>query len=200
MRATVLRFREGVVFADAPEGLDEAFRMLSGGGATEDELADRVLATAGGSALPHLYLSLRRLGELGFLRYTVVDGGEHVLTVVPVTCSHRLQAAAGDGRWRLSRFASLRRVDDSLVLESPLATARAVLDAPKGALLVARLVSPCASKELHEAVPGLGEGAAEDALALLFGAGLVGGVDANGALPGECGPVLAQWEPHDLAF
>jgi SagB-type dehydrogenase family enzyme len=199
MRATRLRLRDGVSVGEAPDGLADAFRMLAGEGATEDELADLVLAGPGRSALSRLYYELGRLGDAGLLRYSVRDGGETILAVEPARRAFRpREAAAEDGRYRLSRFAVLRREEDALVLESPLAAARALLG-PKGALLAACLARPSSLAELGAAT-GLGADAAGDTLRLLTTAGLVALVDEHGALEEDGDPVLSQWEPHDLLF
>ena len=201
MRATVLRFREGISLRKAPAGLEAAFRTLAAEGAAEDELADLVLSEAGGaSVLPHLYHELGRLGEAGFLRYDVRQGKETILSVVPFARGLRPNEIELHGLFAVSRFAALRRAGDAFVLESPLASARAVLGAPEGVLLAARLARARGLEELRGAVPELGADAAADALRLLVSAGLVARADERGVLPEDEDPVLRQWEPHDLLF
>ncbi|GAA5152492.1 SagB family peptide dehydrogenase [Nocardioides marinquilinus] len=98
---------------------------------------------------------------------------------------------AADDVVRLSKFALLRPHGDALVLESPLATTRFVVE---GAL--ARLV------------PALGRGRAASelgddpdvhaVLAHLVGAGVVERADDQGRFASESDPVLRQWDFHDL--
>ena len=100
------------------EGIAQVVRMLSSGGATEDDLSAAVLETDGAAALAHLYYRLERWGEVGLLRY-VVEGADGPLAILePMTSGLATAGVAPDEgtRFRLSRFAYLRRDGDTLVL------------------------------------------------------------------------------------
>lgn len=183
-------------------GLLDALRILSTGGATEDAISDVVLATDGAAALPVLYYELHRFSTLRFLSYTVVDDGQPLAGVVPMTAGLQLSAKKirANSRFQLSRFAYCRREGDSLVLESPLSSARAILLNRKGAAVVAALAQPLTARDLCSSVDGLTEVTASNLLSLLVNTALVAEVRGDGALPEDDDPALVQWQFHDLLF
>jgi SagB-type dehydrogenase family enzyme len=115
-------------------------------------------------------------------------------------------AVDADTRLRLSRFAYCRRLDDTLILESPLSTAKAILPDVLGGALVGSLAQPRTCREVRErlnasgAPDALDRGAVQSCLTLLAAAGLVGTADGDGRLAEDDDPALVQWEFHDLAF
>jgi oxazoline/thiazoline dehydrogenase len=183
-------------------GLLAVLRLLSSGGATEDDLGDLVVEMDGSFALVPLRYRLRRWGDLGLLSYTVVSDGQPLATVVPMVPGFQLgpKSVGADARFRLSRFAYCRRVGDALVLESPFSLARTTMPGHTGAALVAELAQPRTYPELCARVDGLTEDTAQAFLSLLANADLVAEVGEEGTLPEDEDPILAQWEFHDLLF
>ncbi len=221
-QALVVSFRQGVSIIEASEegvtlespwsrtsltkpspGLLAVLRILSSGGATEDDLGDLVVEMDGSFALIPLHYRLRQWGDLGLLRYTLVSDGQPVATVVPMVPGFQLgpKSVGADARFRLSRFAYCRREGDALVLESPLSLVRTTMPGHTGAALVAELVQPRTYPELCTRVDGLTEDTAQAFLGLLANADLVAEVgEEDGALPEDESSTLAQWEFHDLLF
>jgi SagB-type dehydrogenase family enzyme len=220
-QALVLSFRKEVALVEAsPEGMTlelpwgkaplnglspgllATLRTLSSGGATEEDLSDRMLETDGPAALASLYYHLQRYGELGLLCYTLVAAGQPLATVVPMTPGFQPcpPSIGPDTRFRLSRFAYCRREGDALVLESPLSLARTILPGSTGAALVAELAQPRAYPDLCARIAGLAEETAQAFLGLLANAALVAEVGDDGRLPEDDNPTLAQWAFHDLLF
>jgi len=102
-----------------PEVAD-ALALLTGPGATEEDM-ENFIKTAGGG-LPHLsilYYSLQRLMARGLICYTVAANGEPLATLRPQSPVFKLDLAdiSGDRFYQLSRFAFCRRVRQTLVLE-----------------------------------------------------------------------------------
>src|SRR5438067_1491000 len=88
-------------------GLRAAFRTLSSGGATEDDLSNIVLGLDNPSGLAQLHYYLEQCSKLRLLCYTVVTEGQPLAIVVPMTDGFQFDshAVAADTRFRLSRFA-----------------------------------------------------------------------------------------------
>jgi SagB-type dehydrogenase family enzyme len=187
-------------------GMREAWRALASTGATERAIADSVAASDDAVAAALLLAQLRRFDELGFLQYSIVADRLR-MTIVPMTagCYFSSVALEPAALVRLSRFAYCRRLDDTLILESPLSTARAILPGD-GAALVALLAAPRSCEQLCDALEAAGSPEKLDreavgaCLSLLAAAGYVAAVDSDGRLPEETDPALVQWEFHDLAF
>lgn len=196
----------GTRLADPTPGLRAALALLAGDGASSDALTEAVLyedGPLGGARLAYL---LRRWGERGLLRSTLTAGGQPLLDAEPMVGGWQppTKLEATTARYQLSRFASCRRRADHLVLESPLSTVRVTLLGPLAGLLVAALAEPQTAVSLADLAGRTGQGCDEPTaaavLATLSAAGFVGEVDADGRLPEDREPTLAQWEPHDLAF
>lgn len=183
-----------IPLGEVPGPVAEALSLLSGAGASEDALAAR--AGAGGlEAAARLHLALARLARGGALHLAVWGGDVAIATLEPTTPYFQLEPREldPDQPVRLSRFASLRRDGERMVLESPRAHARAALQ-PPAVSVVARLAAPATPRALAGAdPPGLA------LLGLLRRAGLLVDADAQGVTEEER-PPLALWEHHDLLF
>ncbi len=183
-------------------GLLAAFRSLSSGGATLGDLSDIVLGLDHPSVLGRLESSVEQCSKLCLLCYTLVGGGERLVTVVPMTSSFQFDSklVTADAHYRLSRFAYCHRQESTLVLESPLCMARIVLPGRTGAELVAELTQARSYPDLCGAIDGLREETAQLFLSILANAALVTRVHEDGTSVEDVDPALAQWEFHDLLF
>jgi SagB-type dehydrogenase family enzyme len=145
-----------------------------------------------------LHYLLLRLGGRGLLSYTVA-GQQWSARLDPTSP----RFAAGDdpveGRYRLSRFACLRRLDDALAVECPLGHACVVLEGGPALAMIGLLAQPRSAEDLA-AETGVGVDAARGFLGLLVMAGSAFGCDAEGRLPEDRQDALRQWEFHDLLF
>ncbi len=168
-------------------------RALARGASTEAELCR---GSSKAASLELRYL-LAMLEKEGWISYTLAQGGRPLAALEPLTRAFRFQRA-GDGAWRLSRFAWIRRCEAGVVLESPLGFGRVLLAEPAMLERVGRLGSPRTAEELSG--PGLTPALAADFLSLLCSAGAVAPCAAGGELPEDRDPALRQWEFHDLLF
>jgi SagB-type dehydrogenase family enzyme len=176
----------------APQAL---LRALGLGQSTEDELCG---GATGPDALELRYL-LARLEQDGWIGYTLAQGSRPLAVLEPLTRAFRFQPAVGEGPWRLSRFAWLRRREGQAVLESPLGFARVRLWEPSLLEWAGRLCRPQDAASLA-AGSGLEPDRARAFLSMLVSAGAVAPCDGDGALPEDRDPALRQWEFHDLLF
>jgi SagB-type dehydrogenase family enzyme len=183
-------------------GLLEALRRLGSIGATEDELIDLIQEADGTHTLAWLYYHLQRFRDLGLLCYSVKLNGVSLASVVPMVRGYDPSARTLplEARCRLSRFAYVRRDGETLVLESPLSSARTMLPGAIGATLVGALARTSTCRELCTSLNGVPEATARALLDLLASAGTIAEVGDDGALAEDADPALRQWEFHDLLF
>lgn len=153
-------------------------------------------------AVAQLHHVVSRLADRSWLERTVVADEAPVASLrpvgFPIAGPHR---ALGRGvPVVLSRFASLRRVDSSLVVASPRSSWTVVLDDPRAAALVARLAAPLVDGGEAEGC-GLSPAVADAVLDVLDEAGmLVGEPSGAGSCDEARHQALAQWSAVDLAF
>lgn len=197
-----------VTLTNLSPAMHAAWRRLAAEGATLRAIADAVRLDDGVIASALMRGHLKRCDALGLLQYAIETGARPLLTVVPMVSGVYFSAVevGAATRLRLSRFAYCRRVDDTLVLESPLSSSRAILPGAMGGALMAALATPRTSDEVGAVLKTLAPHDALDrvtirsGLTLLAAAGLLACADAAGRLPEEADPSLVQWEFHDLAF
>lgn len=218
----VLSLRRGVALAEAgprelavdhpwgrtvlggiPPVVRHALAALADGGATENHLANAVLAAGTDLAdLPCLYYVLGRLRRHLLLHASLVVDGAPVLRVEPIAAGTVFapKPVDPDRPHRLSRFVFLRRLGEDFVLESPAAPVRMTLLAPIAPALVAELAAPRCVRELAARFPGLDEAAVAATVAYLTAGGLAGETGEAGVLAEDRVPTLMAWEFHDLLF
>jgi SagB-type dehydrogenase family enzyme len=217
----LLLWREGVSVEDGEEGelrlrgrgmqavvkqLPPSFRellhQLVVPGADEDELAELVLEAGGPTALAGWYRRLNDLTQRGFLGVAIACEGRRLATVVPISSSMAFLPLIplADGFYQLSRFAYLRREGRGLVLESPLAHARILLDDPRAIGFVGALGEPLRPAEAVDRSAGLSADACLLLLRLLLTVGMIQKVTQCTPHSSEEPPALQSWEFHDLLF
>jgi SagB-type dehydrogenase family enzyme len=187
-----------LVLPRADPAVKSATLALASPGSDEARLSDAVLDAGGPLALAAWYYRLHLLDTHAMLRRAVLADGGQLATVVPLSPGFCFdpKEAAPDRTVVLSRFALIRRDGGTLVLESPLAAARVVLDDPRVLGLLGSLASPGTPQGHAAHAVGLPSDACLLLLRLLAGAGMleVEG-SGDGAHPG-----LPAWEFHDLLF
>ena len=191
-----------VVLRQLAPAVAAALRRLAPPGDDEDRLADFVLGDGGAGALAGWYYCLQGLARRGLVARAVQDDGRRLATLLPTAPAFVFVSAtaASDRPYLLSRFAYLRREGGALVLESPLAHARVVLDDGRSAALIGALATPGTARDLAERAGGLPADAVVPMLGLLASAGMLQEVGPDGAgAEDEC-PALRSWEFHDLLF
>lgn len=173
-------------------GIRRVLRTLAAHGAAEDELSDLVHQVDGVAALPSWYYCLDSLLAFGAVCYVLRHGARAIARLAPGASSFRLPrpTVAAHARYRLSRFAYLRRERDCFVLDSPLSGAQLELLDGQALGMLAALSRPATVRELAAAAPGIGVAAARLFVALLHGAGML--ADADGG--------AVDWDFCDLVF
>jgi SagB-type dehydrogenase family enzyme len=179
----------------------DALLQLAPPGEDEERLADLVLA-AGSRALAGWYYALQLVADRGLVCRSVWANGRRLATLLSASPSFTMAepTVSPARRYLLSRFAYLRREDNALVLESPLAHTQVVLNDSRVAALVSALASPLTAQELVIRVSGVSVDAVTLLLILLSAGGMVDDVDLA---RGDAGRVLSSrdaWEFHDLLF
>src|SRR5688572_22036812 len=172
--ATLLMGTRRIRLDDLTRGLLHALRAMASDWATVEVLSDRAAGFDGAAALPRFYYGIQRWVERGLLQCSIRVDGEPLLTVVPMARGFRFRSpVSAEARFRLSRFAYLRGEGDSLLLESPLSSVRAVLHGPPAAALIAALVQPRSRADLEGLGHGLVPATARAFLDLLASTGFV---------------------------
>ena len=191
-------------FAGASPGLRAALRALGEGGATLETLTAAMLQHDGPAGFPGLYGTIAQLDRCAMLTRTAAGTGPGapIARVEPVSLYYRHAAARIEpsAPWVLSRFASMRRVGDRLLVESPLGHARVWLYSSEAAMALGVLAAPRTSEEVAQAVTGLDEPAARGLMTLLADAGALIASPAGEARAEDVDPTVAPWEFHDLLF
>jgi SagB-type dehydrogenase family enzyme len=182
--------------------LSEAFDLLCSSGATKSRLAETAHAAGGEMEVLQLEGMLGALDRAAMLCRTAGPARNPWATLTPSTQAFRFspQPAPPCTRYRLSRFALLRREGSVMVLESPLAPAGIVVGDWRAAAAIALLANDAGAAELHAAIPGAELEDVEAFLLLLEAAEMVARVNAGGVLAEDENPDLIPWEFHDLFF
>jgi SagB-type dehydrogenase family enzyme len=178
-----------------------ALRDLAAGPLRVGELAERVLAQEGLTALSLFYSDIGRLRRMGLLIYRLETGGRPLATCTPQSRMFALRRPDATAHsYLLSRFAYLRREGRELALESSAGLGRLTIHDPDLLGLVARLAAPCTLEALRGAAPQLGPAQLDLLLQMLWSSGALTACDAEGAPVEDRQDNLRQWEFHDLLF
>lgn len=147
---------------------------------------------------------VRELGRLyvrGAFLLAVEDGGEPVCEL----SSNSILASFGfdlddawDQRYRLSRFAVIRRGESGLLVESLAASARLSIHRSEVGAVLAALHEPVDEAEIVGRVPALPVSVLGACLRVMKAGGVIGRVDQKGLLPEDHEPDLAVREPQDV--
>ncbi|MDP3253650.1 MAG: SagB family peptide dehydrogenase [Hydrogenophaga sp.] len=172
---------------------------LIAGGMTADQLC-AVAAWQDDADLARLYYAIATFEKKGFVCYTLCIAKKNWATLEPVSPAFCMENASPIPKYRLSRFACLRRLDDKILVESPLGHARIVLHDSRAAAAVSLLAKPHAATELATLLAGLDVAAATGMLSLLCSAGIAFACTADGRIAEDDNAALQQWEFHDLLF
>jgi SagB-type dehydrogenase family enzyme len=189
-----------VILRQPAPAVRSALEQLSPDGCDEERLAERVLDAGGAAALAEWYYALQRLARRGLACRAVQADGRRLATLVPISESFSFSPmpAVGAGPHLLSRFAYLRREGDRLVLESPLACMRILLEDERVATLIAALAKPRTLPELIERACGLPGDALAIVLGLLESAAMLQAIGPSGEE--QESSALCSWEFQDLLF
>jgi oxazoline/thiazoline dehydrogenase len=213
MRDVEAREDDQDIFVVGPSGAALRLRRPSGafrtmldrlalGGMDRNTICDEAMGAIDGRAADRARLSvtLHKIERKGFVRYTVAQSGRALATLEPVAPAFRLQEVSADGKFLLSRFAYLRRIDDHIMVECPLGHARVVIHDGRGAALLALLAAPHTAAELAATIQEFDEVTITAFIVLLANAKAVSPCVENGRIKEDDSVSLRQWEFHDLLF
>ena len=150
----------------------------------------RIEAAAGIPALAQWMGAVDRLEEMAALRYTLSLDGRPIIRFIPARRASGTLSDRPTGALRLSRFAYVRRERDKLVLDSPLASGAVELSDERALLALHELTDPSGAMDPTDWFDAM--------CGLLWTAGLVVSVDADGVSAEDRVPSLGSWEFADL--
>jgi SagB-type dehydrogenase family enzyme len=184
----------------SPETRRIFLSALDEGACTANELADAALHAAPSTDAASLYYVLAQLERGRWFRYALRSGGRNAATLEPFSRRFDFADASVTGRYRLSRFACLRREEDDAALESPLGHGRLLLHTSEAVALAAALSRPLSFEEMCVLHPALAPKDIGALLAMMRSVGALFPCDAEGRIPEDGSEQLRQWEFHDLFF
>lgn len=174
---------------------------LAGQGGNRDFFLELAQAADPGTDASAIHYVLYRLEAQGFLSYSLIHNGAPLATLEPVAAAFRPAPVAADAlRFRLSRFAWLRREGELMLLECSLGHARLLLQHGPLVAAIGVLAAPCAVADLAAQVPTLDAHRAAALIELLCAMRAVEPCDGAGRIAEDTDPALRQWEFHDLLF
>ena len=190
----------GIILRQLAQPLITAIDQLAPCGAEEERLSQQILESAGAGVLAQWYYTLQKLARRGLLCRVVQMDGRRLATLLPTSPNFVLTPLLSyvDRSCLLSRFAYLRREGPAMILESPLAHSRIILDDERTSAVVGALAKPTTAQELSERVNCLCAEVVRLLMTLLGSAGMIQEIGNDGS-EGES-PALTSWEFHDLLF
>lgn len=177
-------------------------QSLADSGGRADKLIVEAQAAEPNAPGANLYFLLHALEQRGLLSYGLVQGSKLLATLEPMTQGFHLLAPVPDpaARYRLSRFAILRRDGEYCLVESPLGHARLRLYEARLAAMAADLAKPQTSASLAAVLPDLTPANVAGLIRLLMSLGGAFVCDEAGLIAEDHAAALRQWEAHDLVF
>lgn len=201
--SAVLRAATGELSLNARfAGLPGVIAALGGEGGTEAHLLEIYKSAADEEgAAPFFYL-LGRLEQLGLLCRALEWRGDPFLISRPTRAPRGPAGAMPErtSRYRLSRFALIRREGAELLLESPAAWSIGILTSRLLPSILHDLAKSVRCDELSRRSPELAADILGPALALLHRAGLLCRADGDAPFEEDTAPGPALWAFHDLLF
>lgn len=182
------------------KALKSLLTHLTAGGMTTDQLCEAAASVDASADLVRLYYAVASFEKKGFVCYTLAIGGRNLTTLEPISPGFCMVEVSPDIKYRLSRFACLRRLGDDSLLESPLGHARLFVQDSRAGAAIALLAVPHTAAKLAAELPGLDVAVASALLSLLCSAGAVFACTDDGGIAEDDSVPLRQWEFHDLLF
>ncbi len=184
-----------------PEVVRDVMDRLVYPGDSMQRLVADVHSDGAAGAVAQLSHYLQLLVARGFLMVAADADGRRLATLTATSPVFVLGQGQVDERaYLLSRFAYMRRFDDVVVIESPLAAARIVLHDALAAQVVCGLAEPTTLAQVSDRVPGLSPEVARPLLGILLAGGMLTEVGEEAASVEDEHQGLQSWEFHDLLF
>ena len=198
---TIEGWYERFVLHRLTDSMQAALERLAHPGDTVGHLTELVRGGGEPSEVARFAHYVRRLAARGLLRMAVKTDGGWLATLVPTARSFDpTDHYVAGGRYVMSRFAYVHRVDDVMVLESPLAAARVMLEDRRIAPILLHMTKPTTATDIRAQAEFLSAATAEALLDLLVTAGVTSRVSDEGVPAEDEHASLPMWEFHDLLF
>jgi SagB-type dehydrogenase family enzyme len=190
---------------DPGEGFLSAIRTLQNPGINHDKMGlvyQQIKTQDGLKGIGRFAALLRRLTNLGFIRYEVRSGDKPFATLIPTGKDFKLfeGSIAGAKPFVLSRFACLHREGRELLLDSPLGLGKVLTSDLQAAKLLTAFVWPHSHADIQEISPEVPASVIGGFLVLLLSIQALTAVDTNVVSEEAKSPNLETWEFHDLFF
>ena len=182
--------------------LVDAWNALSEGTTRRDALANRVRVAAGRSGEQEWEQMLAALAGEGLLTLSVESKRSRQATWRPLVPGAGLAPDRFDpaGAYVLSRFACIRRLDATLIMECPLGQARIDMHDPRCLALLGFLATPTTQEEFALRCDWMEPASACDLFRFLHLSVALTLASPGGGTSEDQDPGRAQWEFHDLFF
>ena len=164
-------------------------------GASEQDMSDKVMATAGFMGLCQFQFFVKELITAGMLTWRLTFDNEDKAQVYPTALpfAKPLQVIS-KGTWQLSRFATCRPQEGKLIWWSPRKRAQLLLTGATGSAWLVPFV------QAVDVTAWINDDPKRQAFVQLLNlAGLLTEVGGDGRVE-ETDSLMGGWEPHDLAF
>lgn len=173
------------------------FRKLVDGYATYEALTADVLQRAGLDGLRALHLYLEQLFARSWIAHRLRHRALPILTIIPVGGAYPLTLReTGSGTPMLSRFALVRRDGAKILLECPVAHARAIVEDPRVLTELWRMADGEAPRQRS----GLPAGVVRSIVRMLWSGGFLTTRHPETGIAGDEVAPFVAWEFHDLLF
>ena len=197
---TIEGWYERIVLHRLTNSLQAALERLAHPGDTVQHLTELLRGGESGE-LARFTHYVRRLAGRGLLRMAVRTEDGPLVTLVPTSRSFDpTDRYVQEGRYVLSRFAYVHRVESAMILESPLSAARVVLEDQRIAQILLHMSEPVTATEIRTESQYLTVEVADALLSLLAAARVISSVADDGMLSEDKHESLRMWEFHDLLF
>jgi SagB-type dehydrogenase family enzyme len=188
---------EDLVLNRRAERIVAVFQRFVGGYATYERLTADALRCGGLDGLRALHEHLEQLFARSWIAHRLRHRSTAIITIIPASGGYPLTVRAlTDGTPTLSRFALLRREDARVVMECPVAHARAIIDDPRVLGELWRLAGGEASGRQSR----LPETVVRSLVDMLWSGGFLTIRDEKTATTLDERPPFSGWEFHDLLF
>jgi SagB-type dehydrogenase family enzyme len=165
------------------------------------KLRDRILCKVNAIQASIFLCIITKLIQLNTFNFLVLHKKKILLTIVPQTQSFifNLHQVESHNELALSRFALIRRNQDKLMIESPLAKAYIILESPICTKLLFSLQEPCTINQITRDLADTAKQAHIKILTVLAACNFLALANTSGLVEENAEPLL-QWEFHDLLF
>ena len=206
-----LSFPEDVTFQKAAEYLKKqelspailrAFKQLQHPGQSTDKLENQISQNEGYDALQNFRVIIKELTHQRLLHRSVCVRSKPIATQIALSTGSSFDECAilPNRKWKLSRFVFSRRLENRIIVESPLSHSRIVLHHWSASAVLASLAQSVSVEAICQTIPGILHETASDLLSLFVTCNMVCEVDDLGQIPEDTNESLQCWEFHDLLF